>query len=102
MVHKWDFGTTDLSPSEARKSLNSLDIMELIKQLLHTGMGESFNDCLMLLFDITFSIQGTIYSETAAANYDPRLFKEIIKHLPMRRLGTTEEVCMYFFKGFEK
>jgi len=35
---------------------------------------------------------GTIYSETAAANYDPSLFKKVVTCLPMKRLGTPEEV----------
>eukprot|EP00794_Sanderia_malayensis_P003571 gene3571-4075_t len=36
---------------------------------------------------------GTIYSETAAANYpDKTLFEKVKKAIPVRRLGTTEEV----------
>ncbi|XP_064642334.1 peroxisomal trans-2-enoyl-CoA reductase-like [Lineus longissimus] len=37
---------------------------------------------------------GTIYSETAAANYpDPNMFNDIIPTIPAKRLGTVEEVA---------
>ena len=54
-------------------------------------------DCKQYMFVIlqVFSIlfQGTIYSETAAANYpDPTLFERVRKVLPIKRLGTVEEV----------
>ncbi|XP_065053360.1 peroxisomal trans-2-enoyl-CoA reductase-like [Rhopilema esculentum] len=36
---------------------------------------------------------GTIYSDSAAANYpDPELFNKALSALPLKRLGTTEEV----------
>ncbi len=43
---------------------------------------------------IRFTSQGSsIYSETAAANYNnPEIFEQVIPRIPAKRLGTPEEV----------
>lgn len=42
---------------------------------------------------VIFCIQGSIYSETAAANYpDADIFKKAVSFIPANRVGTVEEV----------
>ncbi len=48
---------------------------------------------LLVLRHNCIYFQGTIYSETAAANYpDKDMFEKAKSAIPVKRLGTTEEV----------
>ena len=51
--------------------------------------------CPIMLAIFTFFQGSSIYSETAAANYgDSKIFDNALPKIPLKRLGTVEEVSM--------